>query len=156
LDDLSNVNCQNVSTILRSQAERWIPQVREAMENTPELTALTDMIEIGGISLNDIFGSEKMNQFQTAATGHLNAITSVENKLRMLLDIVIILCLLACVYQNFTIRQWGSVLANFPQHHAPAYEQAVYQNLLGELRLLVSNFECDIVAVISTIYGSDN
>jgi len=160
LEDLSNVNDENIWSFLRKLIQKWVPKVREAMKSRPDLTDLTAMIRIGGKSLDDIFGEEKMKQFRTAAKGFLSSIPSVEQKLKMLLDIVIILCLLACIYDNFTTLHWSSVLLNSEtkvtnvKSHVKANEQ-VYINLLGVLRLLVSNLEVFVITVASRVYYFD-
>lgn len=161
LDGLSNVNDEPFLRFLKRLIQKWVPQVWEAIENTAELPALTAMMRIGDKSLDDIFGKNEMNWFRAAAKGYLLLITSVEQKRKMLLDIVIILCLLACIYDNFKTLQWGLVLVNSEEwvisekSHVTANKQ-VYINLLEVLRLLVPDLEVDVVTVASRIYYFDS
>jgi len=159
LEISNNVNRRSVQTFLKRQSQKWAPKIETELGRTSDLKAVVSMIKINGIPLKDIFEDHQITKFHTRAKISLSSIATPTDKLKMMRDIVIIICLLASIYHHYNTFRWGLVLVDSVKLAIKIYDHAkryrnVYENLLNYLTLLVPDFAVNFVEFASNIFHS--
>lgn len=159
LEISSNVNYRHIQNFLKRQSQKWAPKIQDEVERTLDLKAVVDMIQINGIPLKDLFEDGQITKFQTRAKMSLSSITTLTNKLKIMRDIIIIVCLVASIYHHYNSLRWDLLavdsvkLAIKIDKYAKRYIPA-YKNLLEFLKLLVPDFAVKYVTFASNIFFS--